>query len=112
LTTARYFTPNGRSIQARGIVPDILLDDGSAERGAGLRLREADLTKHLIGEPKEDKPVPEASGRKFDFTPAPRPKDLDDKATRPEPGEVVSKNDYELNQAVAFLKTRNGTRTN
>ena len=108
LTTARYFTPNGRSIQAKGITPDILLDDGSAERGAALRLREADLTKHLIGDAKDEKPAPEASGRKFDFTPTPRPKDLDDKATRPEPGEVVSKNDYELNQAVAFLKTRNG----
>jgi carboxyl-terminal processing protease len=112
LTTARYFTPNGRSIQAKGITPDILLDDGSAERGAALRLREADLTKHLTGDLKDEKPVPEASGRKFDFTPAPRPKDLDDKATRPEPGEVVSKNDYELNQAVAFLKTRNGGRAN
>ena len=29
LTTARYYTPNGRSIQAKGIVPDIPLDDGS-----------------------------------------------------------------------------------
>jgi len=112
LTTARYFTPNGRSIQAKGIIPDILLDDGSSERGAALRLREADLTKHLIGDAKEEKPAPEASGRKFDFTPAPRPKDLDDKATRPEPGEIVSKDDYELNQAVAFLKTRSGARTN
>jgi hypothetical protein len=28
-----------------------------------------------------------------------------------EPGEVVSKNDYELNQAVAFLKSRNGIKT-
>jgi len=112
LTTARYFTPNGRSIQAKGIIPDILLDDGSSERGAALRLREADLTKHLIGDAKEEKPAPEASGRKFDFTPAPRPKDLDDKATRPEPGEIVSKDDYELNQAVAFLKTRSGAKTN
>ena len=29
LTTARYYTPNGRSIQAKGIVPDIILDDGT-----------------------------------------------------------------------------------
>src|SRR5262245_40821074 len=47
LTTARYYTPNGRSIQARGIMPDIPLDDGASERVAGLKLRESDLTKHL-----------------------------------------------------------------
>src|SRR5919206_3216003 len=47
LTTARYYTPNGRSIQARGIVPDIPLDDGGGEKTASLKLREADLTKHL-----------------------------------------------------------------
>src|SRR5262249_16121586 len=47
LTTARYYTPNGRSIQAKGIVPDIALDDGSTEKNPGLKLREADLTKHL-----------------------------------------------------------------
>ncbi|MES2316874.1 MAG: S41 family peptidase [Pseudomonadota bacterium] len=48
LTTARYYTPKGRSIQARGIMPDFLVDenaDGDAMNG--LRLREADLAKHL-----------------------------------------------------------------
>ena len=48
LTTARYYTPSGKSIQARGIVPDILVDE-SAEGSpfAALRTREADLEKHL-----------------------------------------------------------------
>ncbi len=48
LTTARYYTPSGRSIQARGIVPDVLVDE-SAEGNifAVLRTREADLDKHL-----------------------------------------------------------------
>jgi len=112
LTTARYYTPGGRSIQAKGITPDILLDDGSAERGPGLRLREADLAKHLTGEGKGETPTPEAVAKKYDFTPAPRPKDVDEKTTRPEPGEVIAKNDYELSQAVAFLKSRNGTKSN
>jgi carboxyl-terminal processing protease len=44
LTTARYFTPNGRSIQAKGIVPDINVDDGSDQSN---NLHEADLGKHL-----------------------------------------------------------------
>ena len=50
ITTARYYTPSGRSIQARGIVPDIWLDE-TAEGNvfAALRLREADLEKHLTG---------------------------------------------------------------
>jgi carboxyl-terminal processing protease len=106
LTTARYYTPSGRSIQAKGIVPDILLDDGSSERGQ-VRLREADLSKHLSdGVAPEEKPAATAASKKFDFTPAPRPKGLDEKALRPEPGEIVSPNDYELNQAIAFLKSR------
>ena len=50
ITTARYYTPSGRSIQATGIVPDIWLDE-TAEGNvfAALRMREADLEKHLIG---------------------------------------------------------------
>ena len=43
LTTARYFTPNGRSIQAKGIDPDIVVEDGFS----GLMSREADLNQHL-----------------------------------------------------------------
>jgi carboxyl-terminal processing protease len=48
LTTARYYTPSGKSIQAKGIVPDVMVDD--TEDGspfAILRTREADLDKHL-----------------------------------------------------------------
>jgi carboxyl-terminal processing protease len=50
ITTARYYTPNGRSIQATGIVPDIWLDETSEGNVfAALRLRESDLDKHLQG---------------------------------------------------------------
>ncbi len=50
ITTARYYTPSGKSIQARGIVPDVWLDE-TAEGNvfAALRMREADLDKHLTG---------------------------------------------------------------
>jgi len=110
LTTARYYTPNGRSIQAKGITPDIPLED-AGEKNAGLKLREADLSKHLaVADPKADekeKAIATAI-EKFNFKPAARPADVDEKLLKPEPGEVVSKNDYELNQAVSFLKTRNG----
>ncbi len=58
LTTSRYYTPSGKSIQAKGIVPDIMVDE--TEEGnlfAALRTREADLEKHLNsgqGEEKKD----------------------------------------------------------
>lgn len=112
LTTARYYTPNGRSIQAKGIEPDIPLDDGSAGRASALKLREADLTKHLTEAVKEKPTATEAAAKQYDFTPEPRPTDVDEKLLRPEPGQIVSKHDYELNQAIAFLKSRNGTKTN
>ena len=50
ITTARYYTPLGKAIQAKGVVPDIWLDE-TAEGNvfAALRMREADLTKHLTG---------------------------------------------------------------
>ncbi len=52
LTTALYFTPNGRSIQAQGIVPDVEVVRGRLElaEGNGMRVREADLEGHLAGE--------------------------------------------------------------
>ena len=43
LTTARYFTPNGRSIQAKGIEPDVIVEDGMEN----LAIREADLNNRL-----------------------------------------------------------------
>jgi len=112
LTTARYYTPNGRSIQARGIIPDIPLDEGLGDRAASLKLRESDLTKHLTDTNREQEQAKAAAAaeKQYNFTPAPRPKDLDEKQVRPQPGEIVSANDYELNQAIEFLKSRsNGT---
>ena len=48
ITTARYYTPAGRSIQARGIVPEVMLDEtADGNVFAALRVREADLEKHL-----------------------------------------------------------------
>ena len=55
LTTARYYTPSGRSVQEAGIEPDIVvpqLSDPIAVENARPRLREADLRRHLINEVK------------------------------------------------------------
>lgn len=48
LTTARYYTPKGRSIQAQGIVPDITVERAKIETiTTGTRITEADLSRHL-----------------------------------------------------------------
>ena len=59
LTTARYFTPSGRSIQAQGITPDIVLEPVKVTKleGLGERVKEADLSGHLEngnGKKKQD----------------------------------------------------------
>lgn len=100
LTTARYYTPSGRSIQAKGIVPDILVDDpaNSANDSGIFRLREADLDKHLINDkPSDDKPTGNSKGEPSLHVP---PEDTKKMA----PTEFGSKNDYQLNQALNLLK--------
>lgn len=48
LTTALYYTPSGKSIQAKGIVPNVMVDEtAEGDVYAALRMREADLEKHL-----------------------------------------------------------------
>jgi len=121
LTTARYYTPSGRSIQAKGITPDIPLE-GPVDKNASLRVREADLTKHLDdGKPADAKAkdakdpdkekVTAAVKAKYNFTAEVRP-EVDPKELRPGPGEVVSPKDYELKQAMIFLKSRGASGAN
>ena len=50
ITTARYYTPSGRSIQARGIAPDILVPAAKVEIDKTARKREADLEGALTAE--------------------------------------------------------------
>jgi len=70
LTTARYYTPSGRSIQAKGITPDIVVDDSPDNK---VLLREADLQHHLT---TEDDKSASAEG-------AEKPKDATDKVAGP-----------------------------
>lgn len=61
LTTARYYTPSGRSVQEGGIEPDILVPQLSdPDYKSRPRFREADLGRHLINEAKVDNSVLEA----------------------------------------------------
>lgn len=102
LTTARYFTPNGRSIQAKGITPDITVEEATVSQGnkAQIEVREADLEHHL------------SNGDEETTTKQVENKVQDDKAKKDEkpgkadavPREIVNKNDYQVNQALILLK--------
>jgi carboxyl-terminal processing protease len=106
ITTARYYTPSGASIQAKGIVPDVMLDE-TAEGNlfAALRVREADLEKHLqSGQGAEQKDEAREKARE-----EARKKLEDDAnkkaATPPKPlPEFGSAEDFQLAQALNRLK--------
>jgi len=71
LTTARYYTPSGHSIQAQGIIPDITVAQGNEDDVPKIeRPSESDLPGHLIGEPvvkQANAPViSPAPGKKYD----------------------------------------------
>ena len=100
LTTARYYTPNGRSIQAKGIIPDMLVDETADGDGLNaLRIREADLQKHLSNEKDKADAVVAA---KVDEAEAEQK--LIAAERKRKPLEFGSKDDFQLAQAVNFLK--------
>ena len=105
LTTARYFTPSGRSIQAKGIVPDIVVEE-SANGVSSAHLREADLENHL--ENNKDAATPAKIQPKAPMPAKPQTKapgkDEGDEATEPPSRELASKKDYQLGQALNLLK--------
>jgi len=99
LTTARYYTPSGRSIQVQGIVPDITLERGELRLQEDTRLapvKEADLSRHL-----DDANGEEGEGE------APPPTAPGTTGPAAEPGEKkrpLAAEDYPLSQALNVLK--------
>ncbi len=83
LTTARYFTPKGRSIQAEGIDPDIVAEEARVTLAEGPeRLKEADLARHLEN----------------GDAPAAKP------AAKESKGQTKPIEDFQLNEALNLLK--------
>jgi carboxyl-terminal processing protease len=95
LTTARYYTPSGRSIQALGITPDIMVEDPT---DTVIRVREADLQRHLENSAQQKEQASAPRAKPAAPVPAPTPP-ADQKPT-----EMGSKDDFQLAQAIAFLK--------
>ena len=104
ITTALYYTPSGKTIQAKGIVPDILVDE-TAEGSpfAVLRMREADLDKHLNGGGEPEKKDPALEKERDAAL-----KRLEEESRKPaaqrRPPEFGSAQDFPLQQALAQLK--------
>ena len=95
LTTARYYTPSGRSIQAKGIDPDIVVEPAKIEQIDEIRIGEEDLKGALVNPDNQKKSV----------TPDPtinpetgKPK------TRDELEKDSAKQDYQLARAVDLLR--------
>lgn len=108
LTTARYYTPKGRSIQAKGITPDIVVEAGAVVGRDGRSiLRERDLDRHFLGDDERKDgaspaPVPAPQSRR---DPAGKPGSAADKPaevlfTLGEPGK-----DLQLDRAIDMLKS-------
>src|SRR5574344_1925295 len=95
LTIAKYYLPSGRTIQAEGVTPDIIASAGKVVQSEenGLKIKEADLKKHLEGELNkvDDKLKAE------------------EKALKDETKKIISKddlqNDNQLNTSLAVLKS-------
>jgi carboxyl-terminal processing protease len=89
LTTARYYTPSGKSIQAEGIYPDIYVPQSKLEvLEKGSSRKEADLRGHLENE-KDDKKI------------------VKDKMIKSNNKEIISEEDYQLNRAIDLIRSIN-----
>jgi carboxyl-terminal processing protease len=94
LTTARYYTPSGKSIQARGIVPDFLVEETPEGDITAFRVREADLQRHLSNGKDTVEEVKSAAQTQAEL----------DKLRDRKPVEFGSPEDYQLRQALNYLK--------
>ena len=96
LTTSRYYTPSGRSIQATGITPDIEIADTAEGNYASFNIREADLAHHLKSEQERresEKKMIEASKKEVKNSEQPKTRYF-----------FGDDNDFQLQQAVHVLK--------
>jgi carboxyl-terminal processing protease len=101
LTTARYYTPKGRPIQASGIVPDMAVDETLEGDGLNaLRVREVDLQHHLAGE--NEKPGAKAAKEARDS--AEQQQRALALLKNRKPLELGGKDDFQLAQALNHFK--------
>ncbi|MGE3318352.1 MAG: S41 family peptidase [Candidatus Berkiella sp.] len=115
LTTALYFTPAGRSIQAKGIVPDIEIPDikmpevKQDELEELVNIRESDLDGHLENGSKKseqsDKSEKELEKEPVASDSSSETKPSKEATKETDEGKLALKNDYQLNEALNMLKS-------
>jgi len=116
LTTAEYYTPSGRSIQASGITPDIILDyvpkkEDDEERDAGLIIREEDLPNHL--EPDENREtetpisIPESGDKGDSNNRSGEGQDIEEDDETKERIRALVEDDNQVRHALELLQTWN-----
>jgi carboxyl-terminal processing protease len=122
LTIARYYTPSGKSIQEKGVVPDVLLDEYDSKlltqaRLKGEAFREKDLKGHMVNTDKSDKD--ESGAKEFkkeeletlskESKDKKKGLDKSDKSSKDEddmtPYRLNPKEDYQVRQALTSLKS-------
>jgi carboxyl-terminal processing protease len=102
LTIARYYTPNGNAIQAKGIVPDVIVEqrDLSEDEHAGRpRIKEKDLENHILAEPGEEMPD-EMREQMLDRRGIKIP---DEDESNLDPVELILTKDYQARRALDIL---------
>lgn len=118
LTIAQYYTPSGRSIQERGVVPDIVLEDYDPNRLADARrrseaLRERDLKGHIPNPQRKEFSEEElevmTQGGSEDGTSSGAPNESGESkarvASQTPPSRLVPKEDYQVKEALSHLKS-------
>ncbi len=112
LTTARYYTPEGRSIQAKGIVPDIVVEETPGGSSGQPHLREADLERHLNNDRDKEanKEASKESSKPESKPQSSKGKDKNGKDRKEDEDELpprleyATANDYQFQQAMNLLK--------
>ncbi len=110
LTTARYYTPSGRAIQADGVHPDIVVETSRVPDGTGFVLRERDLEGHLPAEglPRDTKPRLSLDAGALDGAAG----DIEGSSARNIPTDPMTSNDFALRIGFQLLRgqlLRSGT---
>ena len=106
LTTALYYTPSGKSIQAKGIVPDVMVDEtAEGDVYAALRMRESDLEKHIgNGDPSAEAQAVAAREKLREEARKRLEEDSKKPVTERRLPEFGSAKDFQLQQALNQLK--------
>lgn len=104
LTTARYYTPSGRSIQALGIDPDIVVEQAKIEQiASGAEVHEGDLRGALKNNDQKTAPAPEVK-KVITDPPSSEKKEGEDTSRPDDKKSEAEQQDYQLSRAIDLIR--------